>query len=63
MEFQLPQATPVLAPFPPDYQPIAAKPLFFDLALNYIELPSVQHRIEKKKGGFTGFMKGLLWGN
>lgn len=54
---------PTLAPLPPDYEPIPAKPLFFDLALNHIEPPSLEHRVEKKAGGLTGFMKGLLWGS
>ena len=53
-----------LAPLPPDYRPIACKPLFFDLALNHIEFPSLENKMEKKAagGGLTGFMKGLLWG-
>ena len=52
----------VYAPFPPDYKPIPGKPLFFDLALDHIEFPSLAHRIEKKEGGITGFVKGLFWG-
>ena len=52
-----------LAPLPPEYRPIACKPLFFDLALNHIEFPSLESKVEKKAaGGLTGFMKGLLWG-
>ncbi|XP_064406699.1 signal recognition particle subunit SRP68-like isoform X2 [Halichondria panicea] len=58
-----PSHKPILAPLPPDYQPIPAKPLFFDLALNHIEPPSLEHKVEKKPSGFTGFVKGLLWGN
>ena len=50
-----------LAPMPPDYQALPCKPLFFDLALNRIELPSLAHRAEKKQSGITGFMKGLIW--
>ena len=53
-------ATP-LAPLPPDYKPLAGKPLFFDLALNHIEFPNVQHRV-KQSGGITGFVKDLFWG-
>lgn len=53
---------PTLASFPPDYRPIPHKPLFFDLALNHVEYPSLDHRVEKKSGGITGFVKGLIWG-
>ena len=54
----------MLAPLPPDYQAIPCKPLFFDLALNHIEFPSLEDKVEKKVGGggLTGFMKGLIWG-
>ena len=58
-----PSHKPTLATIPPEYEPIPAKPLFFDLALNHIEPPSLEHRVEKKGGGLTGFMKGLLWGS
>ena len=61
----LPSAGKVtLAPLPPDYRPIPCKPLFFDLALNHIEFPSLEDKVEKKAagGGLTGFMKGLIWG-
>ena len=54
---------PLLAPLPPNYEPIPHKPLFFDLALNHVEYPSLEHRVEKKAGGITGFVKGLLWGS
>ena len=52
-----------LAPFPPEYRPVPCKPLFFDLALNHVEFPPLGHRVEKKQGGITGFMKGLIWGS
>lgn len=50
---------------PPDFQPIPCKPLFFDLALNLVEFPSLDDKLEQKKqaGGLTGFVKGFLgWG-
>lgn len=54
---------------PPDMKPIPCKPLFFDLALNWAEFPSLEDKIESgsKKGqnnaGLTGFVKGFLgWG-
>jgi len=55
---------PNLTKFPPDFEPIACKPLFFDVALNFVEFPSLQDRLDsgKQAGGITGFVKGLLWG-
>jgi len=58
-----PNQKPVLVPFPPDYQPINSKPFFFDLALNSVEIPDLSHRVEKKQGGITGFVRGLIWGS
>lgn len=52
----------------PEMQPIPAKPLFFDLALNFVEFPSLEDKIEQKGGakqaaGMSGFVKGLFgWG-
>ncbi|KAJ9576728.1 hypothetical protein L9F63_025379 [Diploptera punctata] len=52
---------------PPEMRPIPCKPLFFDLAFNFVEFPSLDDKIEAaaggKKGGagLTGFVKGL-WG-
>lgn len=55
---------PNLVNFPPSFQPIPCKPLFFDLALNHLEMPDLEERVEKKKaaGGITGLVKGWLWG-
>lgn len=43
---------------------IPCKPLFFDLALNFLEFPSLDDKVEspnKKQGaGFSGFVKGFL---
>lgn len=55
---------PNIADFPPDFRAIPCKPLFFDLALNHIELPSLEDRLEQKRaGGLTGMVKGWLWGS
>jgi signal recognition particle subunit SRP68 len=52
-----------ITPFPPVFQPIPCKPLFFDLALNHVELPDLEDRLEQRKaGGLTGLVKGWLWG-
>ena len=54
-----------LVHFPPDFQPIPCRPLFFDLALNHVEMPSLDHKLEQKKagGGLTGMVKGWFWGS
>ena len=56
--------TPNVVHFPPDFEPIPAKPLFFDLALSHVEFPSLDDKLEQKKqqGGLTGFVKGWLGG-
>jgi signal recognition particle subunit SRP68 len=49
---------------PPEFEPIPCKPLFFDLAFNQIEFPSLDDKLEQKQqqaAGLTGFVKGL-WG-
>lgn len=56
------EQTPVQFP-PPDVQRYMCKPLFFDLALNHIDLPSLEQ--ETNAGatrGLTGFVKGLWSG-
>lgn len=54
-----------LVHFPPDFQPVPCRPLFFDLALNHVEMPSLEHKLEQKKagGGITGMVKGWFWGS
>ncbi|XP_065660087.1 signal recognition particle subunit SRP68 [Hydra vulgaris] len=51
--------------FPPEPQPTPCKPLFFDLALNYIDLPNLDHRLEKKpEGVFSALRRGFgFWGS
>ena len=54
---------PSLVNFPPSLEPIPSKPLFFDLALNHLQMPNLEERMEKKKPeGITGLVKGWLWG-
>ena len=55
---------PNLTKFPPDFEPVPAKPLFFDLALNLIQFPSLEDRVEQKPqgGGITGYFKGWWFG-
>uniref|UniRef100_A0A3P8NIX3 Signal recognition particle subunit SRP68 n=1 Tax=Astatotilapia calliptera TaxID=8154 RepID=A0A3P8NIX3_ASTCA len=52
---------PSLVQFPPDFQPIPCKPLFFDLALNHVAFPPLDDKVEQKgKGGLTGYIKGIF---
>uniref|UniRef100_A0A8C6LQ86 Signal recognition particle subunit SRP68 n=1 Tax=Nothobranchius furzeri TaxID=105023 RepID=A0A8C6LQ86_NOTFU len=52
---------PNLVQFPPDFQPIPCKPLFFDLALNHVTFPPLDDKVEQKgKGGLTGYIKGIF---
>ncbi|XP_071842663.1 uncharacterized protein [Apostichopus japonicus] len=55
-------AKPNFTTFPLDFKPSPCKPLFFDIALNYIELPSLDEKLEQNKlssqGGLGGFLHG-----
>lgn len=66
-----PRRTPGAQPFipmPPDFEPVAAKPVFFDLANNHIDFPPLDDLVESGTsgapgGGITGFVKGWIgWG-
>lgn len=47
--------------FPPEFQPIPCKPLFFDLALNHAAFPPLEDKVEQKgRGGLTGYIKGFF---
>ena len=54
---------PNLVPFPPEFQPVPVKPFFFDIALNHVEFPSLEDKLEKQNAGagITGFLRGW-WG-
>lgn len=66
-EPQLLSKNPNVVTLPPEMKPVPAKPLFYDLALNYVEMPSLQEKLDDGKGsqkqgaGISGFVKGL-WG-
>ena len=53
-----------LVHFPPEFQPIPCKPLFFDLAVNHLELPSLDSKlkVEEKEGAAKGGLGGWIWG-
>ncbi|KAH9591576.1 signal recognition particle subunit srp68 [Schistosoma haematobium] len=52
---------------PPKFRPVPVKPIFFDLALNHINFPSLDDKISlkattsSKSSGLTGLMRGWLW--
>ncbi|RNA32885.1 signal recognition particle subunit SRP68 [Brachionus plicatilis] len=46
-----------------NFEPVQCKPLFFDLALNHLELPNLEDKIEQKQQsqqGVKGFFKGFF---
>ncbi|KAJ2945925.1 hypothetical protein O0L34_g4840 [Tuta absoluta] len=51
---------------PPPMEAIPCKPLFFDLACNFVEFPSLEDKLgadKKQPAGITGLVKGFLgWG-
>ncbi|CAD5120345.1 DgyrCDS8920 [Dimorphilus gyrociliatus] len=55
-----------LTSLPPDFEPVACKPLFFDLALSLLKFPNLDDQIGEKKsaaaGGGIGGMIKSLWG-
>eukprot|EP01135_Chromosphaera_perkinsii_P010268 Nk52_evm10s2085 gene=Nk52_evmTU10s2085 len=51
---------PNLVSFPPEFESLACKPLFFDVAFDHIEFPALEAKTEEKKG-ISGFVKNL-WG-
>ena len=54
---------PKLVTFPPNFEPIPCRPLFYDLALNHVAFPSLEGKTEQKgSGGITDLVKGWLWG-
>lgn len=51
---------------PPEMEPVPCKPLFFDLAWNFVEFPSLEDKIQTgdNKKGLSGLVKGFLgWGH
>lgn len=56
---------PNVIKLPLNFEPIPCKPLFFDLALNHLELPSYEDKIDSKnqeqqKAGVKGFIKNMF---
>ncbi|XP_071827849.1 signal recognition particle subunit SRP68-like [Apostichopus japonicus] len=55
-------AKPNFTTFPLDFKPSPCKPLFFDIALNHIELPSLDEKLEQNKSSPQGGLGGSLRG-
>ena len=54
---------PQLVSFPPSFEPVPCKPLFFDLALSLVEFPSLDSRTQQaKQGRGISNMVSWLWG-
>lgn len=58
-----------LVNFPPEFTSIPCKPLFYDVALYHVEMPSLEHKLEKagaagaeSGGGLGGWLGGWGWG-
>jgi len=53
----------VTSSFPPSFQPVAMKPVFYDLAFDSISYPSLEDKISspKKPGVTGGFTSWLGW--
>lgn len=67
---QLNTKNPNVFKLTPDIEPIPCKPLFFDLALNFVEFPNLDDKIDTtankqaKQQGLSGYFKGFLgWGS
>ena len=57
---------PNLVKFPPEFSPIACKPLFYDIALYHVEFPSLDEKLDSGSaagaGGLSGWLGGWGWG-
>jgi len=52
-----------LVRFPPEFDAIPCKPLFFDLAINHLEMPSLDAKLESQQdGGQKSGLGGWIWG-
>jgi len=65
---ELTSGKPNLAPFPPAFEPIPCKPLFFDLAREHVEFPDLEKKVSgpsanNPQGASGGWLGGWLgWG-
>ncbi|XP_002120160.2 signal recognition particle subunit SRP68-like isoform X2 [Ciona intestinalis] len=60
-----PKVPQMTSAYPPSFDPVPCKPLFFDLALNHVTFPSLDKKLGKKenpqKAGITGLISNW-WG-
>jgi signal recognition particle subunit SRP68 len=56
--------TPNVIKLPLSFEPVPCKPIFFDLALYHLDLPSYEDKIDSKtdeqKAGVKGFIKNIF---
>ena len=56
---------PFTSSYPPSFEPVPFKPVFFDLALNHVEFPSLENKLGQKpsqqKAGISGLISNW-WG-
>ncbi|CAH8601940.1 unnamed protein product [Dicrocoelium dendriticum] len=68
VEKSLASATNPFVQLPPPFEPVPVKPILFDLALNYVNFPSLADKVDssglaKDAGsGLAGLVRGWLWG-
>ena len=48
--------------FPPAFESVPCKPVFFDLAFNHIEFPNMTQFVKKKETGVLGKLAGWFGG-
>ena len=58
---------PFTSSYPPSFEPVPFKPVFFDLALNHLEFPSLENKLGQKpsqqKAGISGLISNWWsWG-
>eukprot|EP00116_Pleurobrachia_bachei_P002608 sb/3462870/ len=59
--FETADELPTIYTFPPDFQTIPCKPIFFDISLNHIGFPDLSARVEKEGGALSGLSR-WIWG-
>ena len=63
---ELTKGKPNLVPFPPAFEPLPCKPLFFDVAREHVAFPDLESKVSNPSGSTTqntgGWFSGWGWG-
>jgi len=63
---ELTKGKPNLVPFPPAFEPLPCKPLFFDVAREHVAFPDLESKVSNPSGNTTqntgGWFSGWGWG-